>query len=115
MFLDTRLEHWELAPGHTEAASSHLVAHYLGAAVVDSGLEGAHQVVGEHAVFDGVFRAVKQLGVGPQNLGDGLRGSDPMLGGPHFLGRAFVGEVAALFHQRHTAHGHQSADLRFNP
>ena len=38
-----------------------------------------------------------------------------MFGSPHLLGGPFVREVSAPFHQRHTAHGHQPANLGLDP
>ena len=48
-----------LAPGHAQAAAGYLVSHHLGAAVVDAGLEGAHQVVGKYPILNRVLRAVQ--------------------------------------------------------
>src|SRR3989304_4831796 len=101
--------------GQAETATRDLVSHDLDAAVVDPGLERAHQVVREDALLDGVGRAVQQLAVRAQHLGDSLRRPDPVLRRPHFLGRSLVREVAAVLDDGHAPHGHEPAHLGLDP
>ena len=83
--------------------------------MVDAALESAHQVVREHPAFYGVLGTVKQLPVGPQQLGNGFGSADAVFRRKHLFRRPFVGECALVFHNGHTPHRHQAANLALNP